>query len=184
MDALVDKRLADRERFYAKHRAEITALCQKLGLRVASHDDATVAHVEEAAAAGAVIAEFPTTIEAAQAVHDWGLSVMAGAPNLVCGRSHSGNIAAGDLAARGLLDILSSDYVPASALHAAFLLRDRCGFPLPAALATVTAEPAARVGLDDRGEISPGRRADLLRVGRVGETPVVRAVWRCGQRVA
>jgi alpha-D-ribose 1-methylphosphonate 5-triphosphate diphosphatase len=139
--------------------------------------------VEEAAAAGAVIAGFPTTIEAAQAVRDWGLSVMAGAPNVVCGRSHSGNIAAVDLAARGLLDILSSDYVPASALHAAFLLSDRCGLSLPAAVATVTAEPAARIGLEDRGEISPGRRVDLLRIRRVSDAPVVRAAWRCGKRV-
>ncbi len=82
------------------------------------------------------------------------------------------------------LDILSSDYVPASLLHAAVLLHTQLGWPLPPAIATVTATPAERVGLDDRGDIVPGRRADLVRVRVVDGLPVVRAVWRLGERVA
>ena len=150
---------------------------------LASHDDATRAHVEEAVQAGVVIAEFPTTREAAAAAKDYGLAVVAGAPNLVLGKSHSGNVSAAELAEAGLLDVLSSDYVPASLLQAAFLLNQK-GFALPAAMATVTATPAERAGLSDRGEIVPGKRADLLRVGVVEGLPVVRGVWRGGRRIA
>ena len=182
-EALIARRLADRGRYAEAHRASIVRSCQALGLPLASHDDATVAHVEKAAKEGAAIAEFPTTREAARAARAYGLAVVAGAPNLVLGGSHSGNIAAADLAGEGLLDILSSDYVPSSALHGAFLLHLRHGAALPEALATVTATPATRIGLDDRGEITPGLRADLVRVRVVGELPVVISVWRQGARI-
>jgi len=131
-----------------------------------------------------VIAEFPTTLEAARAAKAYGLAVIAGAPNLVMGRSHSGNVSVAELATTGLLDILSSDYVPASALHGAFLLHQRHGLSLPDAIACVTSTPAERVGLDDRGEIAPGRCADLVRVRVVDDLPLVVAVWRDGRRVA
>jgi alpha-D-ribose 1-methylphosphonate 5-triphosphate diphosphatase len=101
----------------------------------------------------------------------------------VCGGSHSGNIAAADLARRDLLDILSSDYVPASLLHGAYLLHARLAMLLPAAIATVTATPAERAGLDGRGAIEPGYRADLVRVRVIGDLPVIRGVWRGGRRV-
>jgi alpha-D-ribose 1-methylphosphonate 5-triphosphate diphosphatase len=184
LDALVERRMEEQARYAEEHRAAITALCRKHGLPVASHDDATAAHVDEALAAGAVIAEFPTTLEAARAAHDYGLAVLAGAPNLVRGQSHSGNVPAAELAARGWLDVLSSDYVPASVLHGAFLLHLRHGMSLPRAVATVSATPARRVGLDDRGVIAPGKRADLVRVRVSGEVATVRAVWSGGERVA
>jgi alpha-D-ribose 1-methylphosphonate 5-triphosphate diphosphatase len=141
--------------------------------------------VEEAVQAGATISEFPTTVEAARAARGHGLAVVVGAPNLVRGASHCGNVAARRLAEQGLVDILSSDYYPMSLLHAAWLLhRDEPGFPLAEAMATVTAAPARRVGLDDRGEIAPGQRADLVRFRDATELPVVRGVWRRGERVA
>ena len=184
LDALIQRRLEEQGRYADDHRAAITALCRKHGLPVASHDDATAAHVDEAMQAGAVIAEFPTTLEAAQAAHDYGLAVLAGAPNLVRGHSHSGNVSAAELAARGLLDVLSSDYVPASVLHGAFLLHLQHGMTLPRAIATVSATPAHRVGLEDRGAIAPGRRADLVRVRVQGDVVAVRGVWCRGERVA
>jgi len=184
MEALIESRLADQVAYSARHREGITRRCQERGLTLVSHDDATVAHVEEAAKVGTAIAEFPTTLEAAHAARAYGLAILAGAPNLVCGRSHSGNVAAAELARHDRLDILSSDYVPASLLHGAVLLHTELDWSLPAAMATVTATPAARVGLDDRGEIVPGRRADLVRVRLVDGLPVVRAVWRLGERVA
>jgi alpha-D-ribose 1-methylphosphonate 5-triphosphate diphosphatase len=183
LDALVERRMEEQARYAEEHRAAITALCRKHGLPVASHDDATVAHVEEAVHAGATIAEFPTTLEAARAAHDYGLAVLAGAPNLVRGRSHSGNVQASDLAARGWLDVLSSDYVPASVLHGAFLLHRRQGLSLPRAIATVSWTPARRVGLDDRGAIAPGKRADLVWVRVADDVVVVRGVWAQGERV-
>jgi alpha-D-ribose 1-methylphosphonate 5-triphosphate diphosphatase len=184
LDALVERRLEERARYAEEHRAAITALCRKHGLPVASHDDATVAHVDEAMQAGAAIAEFPTTLEAAQAAHEYGLAVLAGAPNLVRGQSHSGNVPAALLAERGWLDVLSSDYVPASVLHGAFLLHLRHGMSLPRAIATVSATPARRVGLEDRGVLAVGRRADLVRVRVAGDVVVVRGVWVGGERVA
>ena len=131
------------------------------------------------------ISEFPTTLEAAAAAHDAGLAILMGAPNVVRGKSHSGNISATDLVAAGLLDILSSDYVPFALLQAAFLLPQRVeGLDLARALATVTRNPARAAGLNDRGEIAPGKRADLVRVAANAPLPVVRAVWRQGLRVS
>jgi len=184
LDALIARRREDQEKYGDRHRAAILRLCETRALPLASHDDATVGHVEEAAKAGMTIAEFPTTLEAARAARAYGLAILGGGPNLVMGRSHSGNVSALELVAEGLLDIVSSDYVPASALHAAFLLHTRHRQSLPVAIAAVTATPAERVGLDDRGEIAPGKRADVVRVRAVGDVPLVTAVWRAGRRVA
>jgi alpha-D-ribose 1-methylphosphonate 5-triphosphate diphosphatase len=108
-----------------------------------------------------------------------------GAPNVVRGGSHSGNIAAVDLAREGLLDILSSDYIPSSLLMAALQLPEHVpAIGLPAAVRTVTKAPAEAVGLTDRGEVAIGKRADLIRVHVAGSVPVVRSVWREGNRVA
>lgn len=181
----VATRKAQSEQYAARHRAEIAAACRARGIALASHDDATLEHVEEAKQHGIRVAEFPTSFEAAKASHDAGMSVLMGAPNVVRGKSHSGNIAARDLAERGVLDVLSSDYVPFSLIHAPFVLADTIEeISLPAAIAMVSATPARTVGLDDRGRLAPGLRADLSRVRRDGDVPVVRGVWRAGERVA
>jgi len=183
--AYIDARQAEHERYSAANRQALVSRARALGIALASHDDATLAHVEQAEADGVVIAEFPTTLEAAAAAHAAGLSILMGAPNVVRGRSHSGNISATDLVAAGLLDILSSDYVPFALLQAAFVLPHRVpGLDLPRALATVTSNPARAAGFDDRGVIAPGKRADLVRVAAGGPLPAVRGVWREGQRVS
>jgi len=184
IDDTIERRRHDHARFATVHRDAIIRACATQGTPLASHDDATVAHVEEAAKAGTVVAEFPTTLEAAHACRAYGLAVLAGAPNLILGGSHSGNVAVADLATRGLVDILSSDYVPMSALHGAYRLHGAHGVSLPAAVAAVSRTPAARVGLDDRGEIAVGKRADLIRVRATEDVPVVGAVWVAGARVA
>jgi alpha-D-ribose 1-methylphosphonate 5-triphosphate diphosphatase len=182
--AFIAERKRDQERYAAPNRAAVIGLAKARNIRLASHDDATPAHVAEAAAAGVAIAEFPTTMEAAAAAREAGLSILCGAPNVVRGVSHSGNASALDFARAGLLDVLSSDYVPIALLHAAFRLRDVAGIPLPDAVATVTANPAAAVGLADRGVIREGLRADLVRVSLVDDLPLARATWRGGERVA
>ncbi|MCX8995639.1 alpha-D-ribose 1-methylphosphonate 5-triphosphate diphosphatase [Rhizobiaceae bacterium BDR2-2] len=180
----VDRRVAASEKYAAQHRDFLAKACAERRITVASHDDATTAHVEEAIGHGVRLAEFPTSFEAAKASHGAGMSVLMGAPNVVRGKSHSGNIAARDLAEKGVLDVLSSDYVPFSLLYAPFLLADGVeGISLPKALAMVTATPARTVSLDDRGRIAPGLRADLVRVHRSNDVPVVRSVWREGRRV-
>ncbi|CAN7417576.1 alpha-D-ribose 1-methylphosphonate 5-triphosphate diphosphatase [Rhizobium sp. LjRoot98] len=172
-------------KYAGPHRTEIAKACAERGITIASHDDATLAHVEESVGFGIRLAEFPTSFEAAEASHAAGLSVLMGAPNIVRGKSHSGNIAAKDLAARGVLDVLSSDYVPFSLIHAPFVLADELEtVSLPQALAMVTATPARTVGLNDRGRIATGLRADIVRVQRHDGIPVVRSVWREGKRVA
>jgi alpha-D-ribose 1-methylphosphonate 5-triphosphate diphosphatase len=186
MAAYVADRTADRDRYADANRERILACGRELGLAFASHDDATVAHVDEAVRDGMSIAEFPTTMDAAQACHAAGLAVLMGAPNVVRGKSHNGNISAIELARAGVLDVISSDYVPFAMLYAAFLLPERAdNLTLPDAIGMVTRRPAASAHLADRGEIAVGKRADLVRVRRrAGDVPVVRGVWRQGQRVS
>ena len=184
----MDDYIAVRQEMQARHaganKQAILAMAERHGVRLASHDDATEAHVEEAIADGVAIAEFPTTREAAQLAHRKGLAVLMGAPNVVRGKSHSGNISAIDVAASGHLDVLSSDYVPSSLLPAAFRLADAVpGMTLPAAIRTITVNPARAAGLDDRGAIEPHRRADLVQVRLRDGIPAVRRVWREGIRV-
>jgi len=187
-DAELAAFIADRKRDQALYadanRAAVIALAKERGITLASHDDATPAHVAEAVEAGVAIAEFPTTREAAAAASEAGLHVLGGAPNVVRGGSHSGNISVRELARDHMLHILSSDYVPVALLHAAFLLGDEPAIGLPAAVATVSANPAAAVGLDDRGRIAADLRADLVRMSLHDGLPVVRATWRAGERVA
>lgn len=162
---------------------EIISLCRKNGFPLASHDDTTAEHVRENAEQGMRIAEFPTTLEAAREARALGLAIVMGAPNVVREGSHSGNVAAVELACEGLLDILSSDYMPASLLHAAFMLPKLVGISLADALRMVTLAPARAVGLEDRGELAPGKRADAVRVRLINGVPMVRAVWREGTQV-
>jgi alpha-D-ribose 1-methylphosphonate 5-triphosphate diphosphatase len=181
----VAKRQEDSARYATPSRDAISKVCKERGITMASHDDATLEHVDEAVEYGVRLAEFPTSVEAAKASHGAGMSVLMGAPNIVRGKSHSGNIAARDLAELGVLDVLSSDYVPLSLLHAPFIIADEVeSISLPRAIAMVTATPARTVSLDDRGRIAPGLRADLVRVRRDHGVPVTRMVWREGRRVA
>jgi alpha-D-ribose 1-methylphosphonate 5-triphosphate diphosphatase len=167
------------------NRPRIVALAKQYGLTLASHDDTTLEDVEQAKRDGVHIAEFPTTREAAAASREAGMATVMGAPNVVRGGSHSGNASARDFAEAGLLDILSSDYVPAALLMAAFRLADVANVGgLAGAIRMVTKNPAEAAGLIDRGEIALGRRADLVRARAHDGEPVVRAVWRVGQRVA
>ena len=183
MSSLANAR-ENQARYAVPHRRHFVAYARSEGIPLASHDDTLREHVDEAEADGVAISEFPTRVEAAQAAREKGLAIVMGAPNVVRGGSHSGNVAAAELARLGLLDALSSDYVPASMLLAAFRLVPEAGFTLPQALATVSLNPARALGLRDRGEIAPGLRADLVQVRVVdGHQPVVRAVWREGRRV-
>jgi alpha-D-ribose 1-methylphosphonate 5-triphosphate diphosphatase len=170
------------------HRAYFTAYCNEHQIALASHDDTTVAHVEQAFAEGATVCEFPTTVAAAQAARDRNMLTIMGGPNVVRGGSHSGNVSAIELAKLGLMDILSSDYVPGSLLSAVVRLTETASLTLPQAVALVSRNPAKSIGLHDRGRIAPEMRADLVQMrittladGR--QQPIVRAVWRGGVRV-
>jgi alpha-D-ribose 1-methylphosphonate 5-triphosphate diphosphatase len=177
--------LAERQEMRDAHspasRKRITEAARTRGIPLASHDDTTIADVDESFADGITLSEFPTTVDAAAHARSRGMDIVMGSPNVVLGGSHSGNASAAALADMGLLDILTSDYVPSSLLHAAFLLAER-GLGLPAAVATVTSKPAKLLGFTDRGRIAPGLRADLLRVRVVDGVPVIRGIWVKGRR--
>jgi len=169
----------------ARNRPMVVDMAHQAGIALASHDDTTLDEVRESIGQQVTIAEFPTTVEAAAASREAGMATVMGAPNVVRGGSHSGNVAASTLAEQGILDILSSDYVPGSLLVAAFALRHVAAVGgLPGAVNLVARNPARATGLHDRGEIAVGKRADLIRVKLSGEQPVVRSVWRDALRVA
>ena len=152
------------------------------GIPIATHDDTTEDDVEAGVRSGAVISEFPTTVVAAEAAKRRGLATIMGAPNVVRGGSHSGGVSAAELATLGLLDGLSSDYVPASLVQAVLKLNADYAIPFADAMAKVTWKVADMVGLSDRGRLIPGKRADILHFKAVGPTPVVRALWSNGAR--
>lgn len=177
----------ERQALHARpNKAWFVDFARQHGVALATHDDTTPEHVDEAHALGAGMSEFPTTLAAASRAKQLGLSTVAGAPNVVRGGSHSGNVSARELARQGLLDALSSDYVPASLLHAAWALHADDSVPcsLAQAVALVSDGPARACGLHDRGAIAVGLRADLLQVREVAAHPVVMQVWRQGRRVA
>lgn len=185
MAQFIAERQRERDLYSQKSHDAILARGREIGLAFASHDDATLAHVDEAVSDGVVIAEFPTTMEAARAAHAAGLAVLMGGPNVVRGKSHNGNISASELAREGVLDVLSSDYVPFSLLFSAFALPERIeSISLPQSIALVTRNPAKAAHLHDRGEIALGKRGDLVRVRKTSSAPVVGGVWRQGKRVS
>ena len=182
---LLSRRQTLQAEYAGGNRAALVAFARQHHIPVASHDDGTGDEVAAALADGVSIAEFPTTEEAAALSHANGIAVLMGAPNVVRGGSHAGNVAAEALAAAGTLDILSSDYVPSSLLLAAFELPGRVpGVDLPHAIRLVTTNPAAAAGLTDRGELAVGLRADLALVRHGAKVPSLRGVWREGLRVA
>ena len=183
--ALVERRIQHSNTYSQPHREAIAAACRLRNITLASHDDANIDHVQEALGFGVSIAEFPTTQAAAAEASRSGMKILMGAPNVVRGQSHSGNLAAKDLAHSGILNLLSSDYVPSSLMHAPFVLAmEEEAMSLAEAVQLVTRNPAEAAGLNDRGEIRQGLKADLIRVGYQDNVPFIRSVWRQGQRVA
>jgi alpha-D-ribose 1-methylphosphonate 5-triphosphate diphosphatase len=171
------------ERVSGPNRASLLSALAGHSVALASHDDTTLEHVEQAHAEGISISEFPTTIAAAEAARGKNMQIVAGSPNLVLGRSHSGNVSAEELGRRGLLDALASDYVPSSMLYGAFLLTEKIGMPLCEAINMVSLAPARMTGMHDRGSIELGKRADLVRVGKAHGLPLPLMVWREGVRI-
>ena len=187
-DEAIDRRAAflqdRRERLRTIQRRGLIERLAGTGAILASHDDRTLEEIEENLADGIPISEFPVTETAAAAARTGGMTVIAGAPNLVRGGSHTGNVAAVDLLRAGLVDAVASDYVPAALIDAAFRAAAAKLLPLPAAIALITLNPARMAKLSDRGDLSSGQRADLVRVRLCDDLPIVREVYREGCRVA
>lgn len=152
------------------------------GVPMLSHDDSQLATREFYRAAGAEIAEFPMSDAVARAARAEGEHVVLGSPNVVRGGSHIGSLSAADMIADGVCTVLASDYHYPAMLAAAGRLWAEKRASLPQIWATVSANPADALGLADRGEIAPGKRADLVLLDwPEGGTPVVRATISAGQ---
>ncbi len=184
IEARIIKLLEQRAQYRRPHRDALLARVAHLDISLASHDDQTIENIDENVADGIMISEFPVRMEAAQAARAKGMTVIAGAPNIVRGGSHSGNVGAADLVRAGTVDAFASDYVPSALVEAAFLSVGQCNITLPQAVAMITDAPARMARLPDRGRIETGLRADILRVRSFEGQPVVRQVWRAGERVA
>jgi alpha-D-ribose 1-methylphosphonate 5-triphosphate diphosphatase len=160
----LDKLVEERDAFVWHRPVALAWLAKQASsgaIRLLAHDPVTPEEIDAAVASNVSIAEFPTTVEAARAAKQRGLFVVAGAPNVLRGGSHSGNVSALELISLGLVDALSSDYLPTTLLAAAVWLADRGGLSLPAAVELVTAGAARTAGLADRGALVPGLRGDL-----------------------
>jgi alpha-D-ribose 1-methylphosphonate 5-triphosphate diphosphatase len=184
IDARIEKLTAQRAKYRRPNREKLLARVRHLNVSLASHDDQTLENIAENVADGIMISEFPVRMEAAKAAHAAGMTVIAGAPNIVRGGSHSGNVSAADMVREGVVDAFASDYVPAALIEAAFLAPARCGITLPQAIAMITANPADMARLPDRGRLAVGKRADLVHAAVFEDLPVVRQVWREGRRVS
>lgn len=184
MNKFVAHRRETQQQYAPKNRQALVELAKQKGISLASHDDATINHVKEAVDNGVVLAEFPTTLEAAKEAHNSGLQVLMGAPNLVLGGSHSGNVSAMELVEQNLVNVISSDYVPRSLLQSAFLISHKTGQPLYESMKLVTINPAKTINLsEDRGSLEIGKRADLITVHDDGIVPHLTSVVINGRRV-
>lgn len=181
---MVEDRIAAQSQYVSRYRTAVIELARQHGTVLASHDDTTPEHIDEAVSDGIAISEFPTSIDAAAHANRRGMKVVMGAPNVVRGGSHSGNVSAIDLVRQDFLDGLSSDYVPSSLMQSVFLLNQSEGIDLAKAVSLVSDNPARMVGLDDRGVIEIGKRADFSRVRLIDGVPVILSVWREGKRVS
>jgi alpha-D-ribose 1-methylphosphonate 5-triphosphate diphosphatase len=177
--ALVQERIAARDALLEhvdRNRTRLGALAREGRIRMLAHDVESPDELARVRESGAAVTEFPLTLETARAAREAGMPVVMGAPNVIRGGSHSGNVGAREVIAAGLADALASDYSPPALLAAAFGLAADGVVGLPAAVALVTAGAAATEGLDDRGRIAPGARADLVLVDDSGRWPRVRLV--------
>jgi alpha-D-ribose 1-methylphosphonate 5-triphosphate diphosphatase len=178
-------RLQNREKLEESTIRAIAALAISNGIAVASHDDDTVEKLAFVRAFGATISEFPITIEAAREARRLGMSTVMGAPNVLLGGSHAGNLSAAEALREGCVDILCSDYYPASLLHAVFRLAEHEGMGLPAATRLATLNPAVAVMMgDELGSLKPGKKADIILVEKIGGNfPAVTTVIVDGRRI-
>lgn len=179
----IEELQAQRERMRGPNRVRLLERVRGSRAVLASHDDRTAEEIAENHGDGIRISEFPVSMLAALEAQARGMGVIAGAPNIVRGGSHSGNVSAAEMVREGAVNALASDYVPASLVEAAFACVRETGITLPQGVALVTRNPARMAGMEDRGELAAGQRADLVRVREHEGMPVVRQVWRAGERV-
>ena len=184
LEGMIREAQARRHTHSEKNRSYLLEQLKYSPLVLASHDDRTEVEVLRNAQDGIKVAEFPVSMEAARTARQQSMAIVAGAPNVVRGGSHSGNVAVSDLVKARCVDVLASDYVPHALCEAAFRLVDNGLLALPEAVRMITAAPARMLGLPDRGAIRVDLRGDLVRIRLVDGHPLIRSVWKSGQRIA
>ena len=153
---------------------ELCRMAHEHGIAVASHDDDTREKLQVNREIGVDISEFPITVEAAKCANEMGFATVVGAPNILRGGSHSGNMSAADAIRAGCADILCSDYYPPAILHGVFMMYQKYGVPLPEMVKKASLNPAKAVGLgSEYGSIQPGKKADLLIIELLDGYPVI-----------
>lgn len=182
LDSLVANKLAQAEGAMDRIRTLVDA-AKARNIHVASHDDDTPEKVETLHRLGVGISEFPINLESARAARERGMSTVFGAPNILRGKSQSGAVRALDAVLAGVADCLCADYHPATLIVAVFRLPELAGIGLPEAVRLVSTNPAHAAGLDDRGEIAVGRRADLVSVAHINGLAQTSRVFCAGKPV-
>ncbi|WP_120003637.1 alpha-D-ribose 1-methylphosphonate 5-triphosphate diphosphatase [Nesterenkonia muleiensis] len=177
----VERLIAERAEKWGVREANMSWLASEASagrIRLLGHDPDSAEEILALQGRGGTVAEFPTTLEAASSAREAGMTIVAGAPNVLRGGSHSGNISARELAREGLVDALASDYLPSSLLAASVLLAQLGIIPLPEAIGLVSSGPARVAGLADRGALNEGMRADFALIDdRIGAWPRVAATF-------
>lgn len=161
------------ERLSHQEIESLSACAGSCQIPLASHDDDTLEKLDYVESLGAKISEFPITLEVAQAARAKGMFTVGGAPNILLGRSHAGNLSVKEGVAAGAISILCSDYYPAALLHGVFQLWQEGILPLNEAVNLVTQNPAQALELSEVGRLEVGKMADLIVVQVKGHLPMV-----------
>lgn len=180
-DILAQKQAAAKGAF--TRAKELAASAHAMGIAVASHDDDTAERVATMAMLHADISEFPVTLEAAKAARENGMATIFGAPNILRGQSQSGSMRAIEAIQQNVASCLCADYAPAALIVAVFRIPEQSELDLAAAVKLVTANPAKAARLHDRGEINPGKRADVIEIDFPSGLPQVARVWVKGREI-
>lgn len=188
-DAHIDRLIAERMAVpkLSPHKIARTALmARSKGIPIASHDDDSLEKLDYVRSElKADISEFPVELAVARRAREKGMLTVAGAPNVLMGHSHSGNLSATEAILDGSVDILCSDYYPSSLLHAVFILHGVHGVPLFDSMKLVTLNPAKALGIEDAfGSVAVGKKADLLLIGLVNGKPAISKVFIDGELVS
>jgi len=176
MDDIINQKEAAAKGAFARVK-NLIQLANINGIIVASHDDDCTERVDTMEALEVQISEFPITLETARYARKKGMRTVMGAPNILRGKSQSDSMRAIDGIHADVVDCLCADYAPAALIVAVFHIPDVSDLSLPDAVRFVTANPAQAAGLNDRGEIMIGKRADLIAVDFPGGLPQVSSVW-------
>jgi len=153
---------------------EIADLAHANRIPVASHDDDCEKKLMISRELGVGISEFPIDLETAKRAKEMGFHTVVGAPNILLGGSHSGNMSAAEAISENCADILCSDYYPSAILHSIFIMHEKHNIPLTDMINKATLNPAKAMNIEAHcGSIEIGKTADILIIDVLDGYPVI-----------